>query len=160
MNHSQTFGEFKCTYCGYIVSSARWLSGVDNRNHCPYCLWSCHLDLYSAGDRLSACKALMHPIALTAKRSRNKYNRGPGELMLVHLCTGCGDISINRIAADDDANTLLEIFDISTALPSKTCRLLLASEIDILSVESLPAVKLQLFGEMQKSQLHLVRGSL
>jgi len=160
MNHSQTFGEFKCVFCGYIVSSARWLSGVENRNHCPYCLRSRHLDLYSAGDRLSACKALMHPIALTAKRSRNKYSRGPGELMLVHLCTGCGDISINRIAADDDANTLLEIFDTSTALPSKTHRLLLDSEIEILSIESLPAVRLQLFGGVQQSQQRPVMNSL
>ena len=60
-------------HCHVIVSSAHLLSGVNNRNHCPYCLWSCHLDLYTAGDRLSACKAPMKPIGLTMKRSRNKY---------------------------------------------------------------------------------------
>lgn len=30
--------------------------------------------------------------------------------MLVHACTGCGSVSINRIAADDDPKTILEVF--------------------------------------------------
>jgi len=137
MSRLQTFGDFRCTHCGYIVTSARWLSGVNNRNHCPYCLRSLHLDLYSSGDRLSACKAVMHPIALTTKRSHNKYSHGPGELMLVHLCADCGDISINRIAADDDADTLLEIYHTSSVLPIEIRNLLLDYEIEILPLESL-----------------------
>ena len=146
MSRPQVFGNFRCAHCGYIVSSAHWLSGVNNRNHCPYCLWSRHLDLYTAGDRLSACKAPMQPIALTSKRSRNKYGRGRGELMLVHLCSDCGKVSINRIAADDDANTLLEVFNDSCTLPTWTRELLLGHEIEILSPESLPVLQLQLFG--------------
>jgi hypothetical protein len=146
MSRPGTFGDFRCAHCGYIVSSAHWLSGVNNRNHCPYCLWSCHLDLYVAGDRLSACKAPMQPVALTTKRSRNKYSRGHGELMLVHLCTDCGDVSINRIAADDDADILLEVFNASLALPIRTRNLLLEAEIDILPSESLPQLQFQLFG--------------
>jgi DNA-directed RNA polymerase subunit RPC12/RpoP len=146
MSRPQTTGDFKCAHCGHIVSSAHWLSGVQNRNHCPYCLWSRHLDLYAAGDRLSACKAPMQPVALTCKRSRNKYSRGRGELMLVHLCTGCGEVSINRIAADDDAETLLEAFKLSLALPGRTLGLLWENEIDILPPDSLPLLQLQLFG--------------
>ena len=46
-----TFGDFVCAHCHALVSSAHWLSGGNNRNHCPYCLWSYHLDLYAAGDR-------------------------------------------------------------------------------------------------------------
>ena len=148
MSRLSTFGDFRCANCGHIVSSAHWLSGVNNRNHCPYCLWSRHLDLYSAGDRLSACKAPMQPIALTSKRSRNKYSCGRGELMLVHLCTDCRDISINRIAADDDAGTLLDVFNDSLALHPRTLNLLLENEIDILSPESLPMLQLQLFGKI------------
>jgi hypothetical protein len=153
MNRPQTFGAFKCTHCGYIVSSARGLSGVNNRNHCPYCLWSRHLDLYIAGDRLSACKAPMQPVALTTKRSRDKYSRGHGELVLVHLCMDCDDVSINRIAADDDTDTLLEVFNASLALPIRTRNLLLEAEIDILSLESLPQLQLQLFGI--STQIHI-----
>jgi len=87
------------------------LSGVNNRNHCPYCLWSCHLDLYSAGDRLSACKGQMKPIGLTMKKSRNKYRLDSrGELMLVHECVECNTLSINRVAADDDSESIVVVF--------------------------------------------------
>jgi hypothetical protein len=115
MRHSaSTFGDFKCAHCHVIVSSAHFLSGVNNRNHCPYCLWSCHLDLYAAGDRLSACKGQMKPVGLTLKMGRNKYqHESRGELMLVHECMACSALSINRIAADDDASTILEVFQSS-----------------------------------------------
>ena len=33
-----TFGDFKCAHCRVIVPSAHLVSGVNNRNHCPYCL--------------------------------------------------------------------------------------------------------------------------
>ena len=145
---STAFGDFRCAHCGHIVSSAHWPSGVNNRNHCPYCLWSSHLDLYTAGDRLSACKAPMQPVALTFKRSRNKYSPGRGELMLVHLCTDCGNVSINRVAADDDEQTLLEVFDASLALPARTRNLLLSHEIEVLGRKSLPVLELQLFGRV------------
>jgi hypothetical protein len=108
---ASSFGDFKCAHCHVIVSSAHVLSGVNNRNHCPYCLWSCHLDLYAAGDRLSACKGQMKPVGLTMKMGRNKYRLdGGGELMLVHQCIDCGTISINRVAADDDSSTILAVF--------------------------------------------------
>ena len=113
---ASSFGDFKCAHCRVIVSSAHALSGVNNRNHCPYCLWSCHLDLYAAGDRLSACKGQMKPVGLTMKMGRNKYrldNRG--ELMLVHQCVDCGIVSINRVAADDDSSTILAVFQESLA---------------------------------------------
>ena len=42
-------GNFMCAHCQTIVSAAHLLSGVNNRNHCPFCLWSRHLDLYAAG---------------------------------------------------------------------------------------------------------------
>jgi hypothetical protein len=110
-NSASTFGDFKCGHCHALVSSAHFLSGVNNRNHCPYCLWSCHLDLFAAGDRLSACKGQMRPIGLTLKTGRNKYQReSGGELMLIHQCADCGTLSINRIAADDDAETILAVF--------------------------------------------------
>ena len=113
-NSASSFGDFRCAHCHVVVSSAHFLSGVNNRNHCPYCLWSCHLDLYAAGDRLCACKGQMKPIGLTMKNSKNKYQLDKrGELMLVHQCIECANLSINRIAADDDASTIIEIFQAS-----------------------------------------------
>lgn len=136
---ASSFGDFKCAHCHVIVSSAHFLSGVNNRNHCPYCLWSCHLDLYASGDRLSACKGQMKPIGLTMKNGRNKYRLDQrGELMLVHECIECGDLSINRIAADDDPSTILGIFQSSAESPIQArceengIRMLQSHEADIL----------------------------
>ena len=113
MKHSaSSFGDFRCARCRNIVSVAHLLSGVNNRNHCPYCLWSCHLDLFSAGDRLSACRGQMKPTGLTMKKGKNKYRPGSrGELMLIHECMGCGSLSINRIAADDDSDSIMDVFN-------------------------------------------------
>ena len=145
---STTFGDFTCAHCHAIVSSVHMLSGVNNRNHCPYCLWSCHLDLYAAGDRLSACKAPMRPIGLTVKRGRNKYQRDSrGELMLVHQCTGCKTLSINRIAADDDSGTVLGIFQESLQLEYPLQTLCQQHGILVLKAEDTRVVYTQLYGQ-------------
>ena len=147
MRHSaSTFGDFTCGHCHASVSSAHFLSGVNNRNHCPYCLWSCHLDLYASGDRLSACKGQMRPIGLTMKKGRNKYAmKARGELMLVHECTDCGALSINRIAADDDSSTLLAVFRQSVENPiHRKCE---AHGILPLKAHDLAVLYEQLYGE-------------
>ncbi len=102
---------FTCIKCKQIISSDPLLSGVNNRNHCPYCLTSKHVDLYQAGDRLNACKSQMQSIGLAWKHSRNKYGSGLGELMIIHRCDGCGGLSLNRIAADDDPDRILQLFE-------------------------------------------------
>jgi hypothetical protein len=152
-NHNSSFGDFSCAHCHSLVSAAHMLSGVNNRNHCPYCLWSRHLDLFAAGDRLSACKAPMRPVALTMKRSRNKYSTDRGELMLVHICSQCGAASINRIAADDVPELIMTILAGSFSLPSQTRNLLSQNGIDALGGESLPLVREQLFG--RGARLHV-----
>jgi len=91
--------------------------GVINRNHCPACLYSKHVDDVIPGDRKALCDGLMEPIGLTIKKSKgNKYKPGKtaGELEIVHLCTKCGKININRIAGDDDTNMILDMFASST----------------------------------------------
>ena len=113
--HRDLNPDFTCGRCGAFVPSAPVLSGVLHRNHCPYCLWSRHLDLDCSGDRLSACRAPMRPVGLTVKRSGNRYG-GVGELMVIHRCEGCGTLSINRIAADDLNEVLLEIYRASARL--------------------------------------------
>jgi hypothetical protein len=143
-----TFGDFKCAHCHVLVSSAHILSGVNNRNHCPYCLWSCHLDLYAAGDRLSACKAPMKPIGLTTKTGRNKYQRDArGELMLIHQCMDCKTLSINRIAADDDSETVLAVFEESLALGHQMQMQCQDNGIVMLKPEDTRFVRAQLYGQ-------------
>jgi hypothetical protein len=61
----------------------------------------------------------MKPIGLTMKRGRNKYQREPrGELMLIHECVECKALSINRIAADDDTERIMAVFQ-ESAMPSQ-----------------------------------------
>ena len=102
--------DFTCKNCGRWVSACSIVSGVVHRNHCPTCLHSRHVDLFEAGDRLCACKSLMAPVGLTLKRSRDKYAaQQGGEVMLVHRCTHCNELVINRIAADDDPEKILAL---------------------------------------------------
>jgi len=145
---ASTFGDFRCAHCCNLVSAAHFLSGVNNRNHCPYCLWSCHLDLFAAGDRLSACKGQMKPIGLTMKKSRNKYrlNTG-GELMLVHECIDCGTLSINRIAADDVPESILEVFHESLLQSYQVRARCEQADIRMLDSEDIGSVYAQLHGQ-------------
>jgi hypothetical protein len=147
---------FLCKHCQAFVSSASFLSGVGNRNHCPYCLWSRHLDLYEAGDRLSACKSPMRPIGLTIKENRKKYGSGRGELMVIHLCIECADVSINRIAADDDPQRLFSVFEQSLRMETALRRRLEDGHILVLSNDETDSVKVQLFGAADHSHLRSV----
>ena len=146
--------DFKCHHCGAYVSASRALAGVANRNHCPYCLWSRHLDLLEAGDRLAACKAPMRPVGLTMKNSRNKYARiGSGELMLVHLCTDCQRISINRIASDDIPQAIVEVFEASLTTPIKLKQQIITDGVNLLGDQSFDIVCQQLYGQTTRPAL-------
>jgi len=138
---------FQCAHCHYYVSTDPMIAGVKNRNHCPYCLWSRHVDLFEAGDRLAVCKARMQPIGLTLKRTRKKYGLAQyGELMLIHKCEDCGRISVNRIAADDDAALLFDIYPGSLRLDVYTKTKLASDGIQALDTSDKFIVHTSLFG--------------
>jgi hypothetical protein len=149
-------GDFNCGHCRHPVSADPFLSGVNNRNHCPYCLYSRHLDLYEAGDRLSACKSLMGPVGLTLKRTRKKYGPGRGELMLVHQCVECGKLSINRIAADDNVDAALAVYENSIRLDCSMRASFESCGIEPLQAADEELIYAQLFGERSLSGLSLV----
>jgi hypothetical protein len=138
---------FTCVHCRLPVTCAPSVAGVHNRNHCPLCLWSRHMDWRAAGDRLSSCRAPMEPVGLTTKRSRNKYARErDGELMLVHRCTGCGKPVINRVAADDSADAILELFERSLAAGPDLAAALAAEGVTLLAAEEDELLRRRLFG--------------
>jgi hypothetical protein len=155
-------GDFRCLACHNPVSGLSIVSGVHHRNHCPYCLWSRCLDLYAPGDRLSACKAAMRPVGLALKRVKKKYrpenpgpeNPGPenpgveksGELLLVHFCDECGKVSLNRLAADDDSQALLETFEASLALEQPIQAALRENGIITLQAGDFHLIRARLFG--------------
>lgn len=92
---------FVCAHCGRQVEPL----GYTSRNHCPYCLWSLHVDILP-GDRANTCGGLMEPIRVEPDRKRG--------FVVVHRCTRCGAIVRNRAAHEakiqpDDKNLLIRL---------------------------------------------------
>jgi hypothetical protein len=138
---------FRCAHCRAFVSAEPIISGVKNRNHCPYCLWSIHVDLLEVGDRLAACKEKMEPIGLTIKKTRKKYGEtAQGELMIIHCCVDCGKISINRIAADDDPDKIYQLFSLTLAFECALKTRLENDGIFVLTSDNKDVVYARLFG--------------
>lgn len=129
---------FRCLNCKKEVVESSY-QGTSHRNHCPWCLWSRHVDENNAGDRKSFCKAKMEPVGLTFKNAE-------GELMLIHRCANCGKISINRIAGDDSEDKILEIFSKSKN-DEKLRQLLSKQNIKLLGSSDEKEIKSQLFGK-------------
>lgn len=85
--------DFTCVECGAVVV------GDGYTNHCPRCLWSCHVDVYP-GDRASDCGGSMRPVGID--------QRG-GEWRVVHVCTRCGHRKANRLSEGDDDRVVRDL---------------------------------------------------
>ena len=92
---------FRCRRCKAMVGPVMY--GGNQRNHCPYCLYSRHVDGRTPGDRTSACGALMEPIGA--------FTRLKGEHVVMHRCLACSFERYNHIAADDDFDLVLQLPD-------------------------------------------------
>lgn len=80
---------FVCTHCGRDVLP---LAGGTVRNHCPFCLWSLHVDV-DPGDRASDCGGALEPVRVE-KHAKKGW-------VIVHRCTVCGAERRNRAALED-----------------------------------------------------------
>ncbi|MDE6592718.1 MAG: RNHCP domain-containing protein [Oscillospiraceae bacterium] len=89
---------FTCKFCGWAVSAEG--GGTQNRNHCPNCLSSLHLD-NEPGDRAADCGGIMEAVGI--------WVRSGGEWAVIHRCKRCGEIHSNRVAADDSPVKLMAI---------------------------------------------------
>ena len=89
---------FSCKACGAEVPYDG--GATENRNHCPKCLCSLHLDNIP-GDRAADCGSVMDAVAVWVRKD--------GEWALIHRCRRCGAFSSNRIAADDSPMKLMSI---------------------------------------------------
>ena len=65
---------FVCEHCGKDVLPLNYTS----RDHCPYCLYSKHVDI-NPGDRLNDCKGLLKPI--------NELDTGKKHMQIEYICT-------------------------------------------------------------------------
>ena len=90
----------------------------------------------------------MAPIGLTLKRSRDKYaSQREGEVMLVHRCTHCNELVINRIAADDDPEKILALLRGGHSEIHKIQQLCEGQGIQLLNPDDRDRVLTRLFGE-------------
>lgn len=89
---------FPCGHCGLWVSYDA--PGTTQRNHCPSCLWSRHLDDLP-GDRASGCNGAMEPVAVWVRKG--------GEWAIIHRCSACGTFHANRVAGDDNSLKLMSL---------------------------------------------------
>ena len=90
---------FVCLHCGAEVLPA---SGGFQRNHCPECLHSRHVDVVP-GDRLEDCGGLMEPFAVE--------QAGSDRLWIHHRCQRCGVVqrvraAVGRTTQPDSARAL------------------------------------------------------
>ena len=88
--------EFECENCGNHVKKL----GYSCRNHCPYCLYSKHVDV-NPGDRSENCHGLLEPIGL-----ENSSKKG---YVIVFKCKKCGKVTKNKAAEDDDMQKIIEL---------------------------------------------------
>lgn len=139
---------FKCSHCRLWVPVNEFI-GTAHRDHCSFCLWSKHVDLEKPGDRKSECKAGMEPIGLTFRQEGLDKAGEPrqGELMLIHQCAQCDKISINRIAADDNSEAIIALFETSQQLDPETTSRLEKDEIHLLTEKDREEIMTQLYGK-------------
>ena len=86
---------FICENCNKEVKPL----GYSSRDHCPYCLYSKHVDI-NPGDRLNPCKGLLKPIEI--EKFKDTYK-------IVYKCEKCGETHKNIMAKDDDNDLIIEL---------------------------------------------------
>lgn len=87
--------EFTCEKCGRKVPILKYTA----RDHCPYCLFSKHVDI-NPGDRENKCQGLLEPIDIEKFKSTFK---------IIYRCQKCGNAHKNIIANDDDMDILIHL---------------------------------------------------
>ncbi len=79
---------FACHHCKKDVPAAQKTC----RDHCPYCLYSKHVD-NNPGDRLARCEGILKPMAY-AKHGKKGF-------MIHYICQSCGQKKVNKFLEID-----------------------------------------------------------
>jgi len=86
---------FVCEHCSRKVEKLNYTS----RDHCPYCLYSKHVDIMP-GDRSNTCKGLLKPINIEKFKDSFK---------IIYKCEKCGMIHKNVISNDDNFDKIIQL---------------------------------------------------
>ena len=89
---------FICENCNQEVLPL----GYTARDHCPYCLYSKHLDI-NPGDRANNCKGLLKPIGI--EKFKDTYK-------IIYKCESCNELHKNIMAKDDNMDLIIELSNI------------------------------------------------
>ena len=87
--------KFICENCGLEVDKLHYTA----RDHCPYCLYSKHVDI-NPGDRKNTCQGLLKPIGI--EKFKDSYK-------IIYKCIICGQLHKNIVASDDDINLIIDL---------------------------------------------------
>ncbi|OHA58496.1 MAG: hypothetical protein A2571_01830 [Candidatus Vogelbacteria bacterium RIFOXYD1_FULL_44_32] len=90
-NFKRLIEDFICGFCDKAVK------GDGYTNHCPFCLWSKHVDI-NPGDRAAECRGLMEP---------EQLEKNGDEFIITHKCVDCGYQKRNKTAPTDDISAYL-----------------------------------------------------
>ena len=77
---------FTCINCGKEVTTL----GYTTRDHCPYCLYSIHIDIMP-GDRSNACRGILKPVGI--EKFKDTYK-------IVYRCEKCHEEHKNIMHQD------------------------------------------------------------
>lgn len=86
---------FICENCNRSVKKLKYTA----RDHCPYCLYSKHIDI-NPGDRLNTCKGMLKPVKI--EKFKNTYK-------IIYKCEKCKSLHKNIMANDDDMDLIIEL---------------------------------------------------
>ncbi len=87
--------KFICENCHKLVSPL----GYTARDHCPFCLYSKHVDI-NPGDRKNTCCGLLQPVGIEKFKDTFK---------IIYKCQRCHQLHKNIIAKDDDMNLIIAL---------------------------------------------------
>lgn len=101
LNFTKNDSGFICAHCGIAVEPL----GSSSRDHCPFCLYSMHVDIVP-GDRASDCGGQLEPVAAEVDARRG--------YVIIYRCKKCGAIKRNKSAHEakvqpDDINLLIAL---------------------------------------------------
>ena len=102
MNDISPAGQFTRRIEDFVCGNCKkTVKGNGYTNHCPHCLWSCHVDV-NPGDRAANCGALMQPVDLEIKA---------GDYIITHKCTapGCTHVRRNKASPADNQGALRDL---------------------------------------------------
>ena len=87
--------EFICENCHKKVEKLNYTS----RDHCPYCLYSKHIDIMP-GDRQNTCLGLLEPVSI--EKFKNSFK-------IIYKCKKCGKLHKNIMAKDDNFDLIINL---------------------------------------------------